>query len=79
MLTTKQSLLDAIETAPDDVLEDLLGLLKSRLQQHNPNSLRRKSFDELQKICQEENYSLEISDRNDRSNPFVDGVEHVSL
>jgi hypothetical protein len=65
MLTTRQSLLDAIETAPDDVLEDLLGLLKSRLP-HQPNPQRRKSFDELQKICQEENYSLEISDRSDR-------------
>jgi hypothetical protein len=78
MLTTRQSLLDAIETAPDDVLEDLLGLLNSRLL-HHPNSQRRKSFDELQKICQEENYSLEIGDRSDRLNPFVDEDEHVSL
>ncbi len=79
MLTTKQSLLNAIETAPEDVLGDLLGLLKSRLQQHKPNSLRRKSFDELQKKCQEENYSLKTSDRSDRLNPFVDEAEHVSL
>jgi hypothetical protein len=78
MLTTKQSLLDAIETAPDDVLEDLLGHLKSRLQSR-PNPQRRQVLGELQKICQEEDYCLEIIDRSDRPNPFIDGVEHVSL
>jgi hypothetical protein len=71
MLSTKQYLLDAIEAAPDDLLEDLLGFLQRRLPaKHNPQ--RHTALTELQKICQEEQYSLEPVDRTDRLNPFLE-------
>jgi hypothetical protein len=73
MLPAKQSLLEAIETVSEDVLEDLLGFLKSRLSpQLHPQ--RRKSFTELQKICQEEDYALDTAARADRENPFLEEI-----
>ena len=78
MLSTKQHLLEAIEVAPDEVLEDLLSFLRTRLpKKFNLN--RRAALSELQKICKEEDYSLELLDREDRSNRFLEEVSHVSL
>jgi hypothetical protein len=78
MLSTKQDLLEAIEVAPDEVLEELLSFLRTRLPKTS-NLNRRAALLELQKICQEEDYSLELPDREDRSNPFLEEVLHVSL
>ena len=78
MLSTKQHLLEAIEVAPDEVLEELLNLLMIRLPKKS-NLNRRAALSELQKICQEEDYSLELPDRKDRSNPFLEEISYVSL
>jgi hypothetical protein len=70
MLSTKQYLLAAIETASDDVLEDLRGFLQRRLPSQ-PNPQRHIALAELQTICQEEYYTFETVDRTDRANPFL--------
>jgi hypothetical protein len=73
MSLTKQYLLEAIETAPDEVLEELLGFLRTRLP-HRASPNRRVALAELQKICQEENYTLVLPDRQDRVNSFLEEV-----
>jgi hypothetical protein len=71
MLSTKQYLLEAIETASDDLLEDLRGFLQRRLPSQ-PNPQRHTALAELQTICQEEHYAFKTVDRVDRANPFLE-------
>jgi hypothetical protein len=71
MSPTKQHILAAIETAPDDVLEELLGFLQRRLP-HPPSAGRAMALAELQDICREENYSLDTAVRADRETPFLE-------
>jgi prevent-host-death family protein len=37
-----------------------------------------KAFEELRRICEEEDYSLEIPPRQERPNPFPDALDEIS-
>jgi antitoxin (DNA-binding transcriptional repressor) of toxin-antitoxin stability system len=37
-----------------------------------------EAFEELRRICEEEDYTLEIPPRQDRPNPFPDALDEIS-
>jgi hypothetical protein len=76
-MTPKEELIQAIERSPDWLIQDLLDSLQRRnLDPINQTSANMaETLQELQQLCLEENFTLTVPTRQDRSNPFPESNE----
>lgn len=58
---------------PAEALKEFLGW-RSRKEERT----LAEAFEELRRICEEEDYTLEIPPRQDRPNPFPDALDEIS-
>ena len=62
-----------VAMVPAETLKEFLGWRRQR----EERSLA-EAFEELRRICEEEDYTLEIPRRQERSNPFPDALDELS-